>query len=206
MHSVAMIQEAHCGVGIAGLEGAQASMSADYAIGQFRFLTKLLLVHGRWCYIRVALFHEVFFYKNCSAFSCLSLLACTDSRNSLDFCDVLVPNILQVRRQIARTLESLSDEQISFDATYLFDYCKHLNQVARGCETNRVFPAFLMLYSLVFTSLPVLVLGAFDQDVNAATALRFPALYKRGIAGLEYTKFLFWLFICDGIYQSVRSL
>lgn len=53
-NDVAMIQEAHIGVGIAGLEGAQASMSADYAVGQFRFLTKLLLVHGRWCYIRVA--------------------------------------------------------------------------------------------------------------------------------------------------------
>lgn len=52
-NDVAMIQEAHIGVGIAGLEGAQASMSADYAVGQFRFLTKLLLVHGRWCYIRV---------------------------------------------------------------------------------------------------------------------------------------------------------
>lgn len=53
-NDVAMIQEAHIGIGIAGLEGAQASMSADYAIGQFRYLTKLLLVHGRWCYIRVA--------------------------------------------------------------------------------------------------------------------------------------------------------
>lgn len=58
-NDVAMIQEAHIGVGIAGLEGAQASMSADYAIGQFRFLTKLLLVHGRWCYIRVADMHAV---------------------------------------------------------------------------------------------------------------------------------------------------
>ena len=67
-NDVAMIQEAHVGVGIAGLEGAQASMSADYAVGQFRFLTKLLLVHGRWCYKRVAVFHEVFFYKNCSEF------------------------------------------------------------------------------------------------------------------------------------------
>lgn len=53
-NDVAMIQEAHIGVGIAGLEGAQASMSADYAVGQFRYLTKLLLVHGRWCYIRIA--------------------------------------------------------------------------------------------------------------------------------------------------------
>lgn len=63
-NDVAMIQEAHIGVGIAGLEGAQASMSADYAVGQFRFLTKLLLVHGRWCYIRVGDMHANFFYKN----------------------------------------------------------------------------------------------------------------------------------------------
>lgn len=52
-NDVAMIQEANIGVGIAGLEGAQASMSADYAFGQFRYLTKLLLVHGRWCNIRI---------------------------------------------------------------------------------------------------------------------------------------------------------
>lgn len=63
-NDVAMIQEANVGVGIAGLEGAQASMSSDYAIGQFRYLQKLLLVHGRWCYKRVALFHCVFFYKS----------------------------------------------------------------------------------------------------------------------------------------------
>lgn len=53
-NDVAMIQEANIGIGIAGLEGAQAAMSADYAFGQFRFLTRLLIVHGRWCYIRVA--------------------------------------------------------------------------------------------------------------------------------------------------------
>ncbi|SPO26420.1 related to DNF2 - Non-essential P-type ATPase [Ustilago trichophora] len=63
-NDVAMIQEAHVGVGIAGLEGAQASMSADYAIGQFRFLTRLLLVHGQLCYHRISDLHKVFFYKN----------------------------------------------------------------------------------------------------------------------------------------------
>ena len=63
-NDVAMIQEAHIGVGIAGLEGAQASMSADYAIGQFRFLTKLLLVHGHWSVVRISKMHVVFFFKN----------------------------------------------------------------------------------------------------------------------------------------------
>lgn len=33
----------------------QAAMAADYAIGQFRFLERLLLVHGRWCYRRISL-------------------------------------------------------------------------------------------------------------------------------------------------------
>ncbi|KAI9735475.1 MAG: hypothetical protein M1818_006481 [Claussenomyces sp. TS43310] len=37
-NDVAMIQEADVGVGIAGVEGRQAAMSSDYAIGQFRFL------------------------------------------------------------------------------------------------------------------------------------------------------------------------
>ncbi|KAG9123661.1 hypothetical protein FRC07_014357 [Ceratobasidium sp. 392] len=63
-NDVAMIQEANIGCGLMGLEGSQAAMSADYAFGQFRFLTKLLLVHGRWSYQRVADMHSNFFYKN----------------------------------------------------------------------------------------------------------------------------------------------
>lgn len=62
-NDVAMIQEAHVGVGIAGEEGRQAAMSSDYAIGQFRFLTRLVLVHGRWSYRRLAECIANFFYK-----------------------------------------------------------------------------------------------------------------------------------------------
>jgi len=62
-NDVAMIQEANIGCGLFGLEGSQAAMSADYAFGQFRFLTKLLLVHGRWSYQRIADMHSNFFYK-----------------------------------------------------------------------------------------------------------------------------------------------
>lgn len=63
-NDVAMIQEADVGVGIAGVEGRQAVMSADYAIGQFRFLQRLVLVHGRWSYRRMAESISNFFYKN----------------------------------------------------------------------------------------------------------------------------------------------
>lgn len=67
-NDVAMIQEANIGCGLFGLEGSQAAMSADYAFGQFRFLTKLLLVHGRWSYQRIADMHSNFFYKVCLRF------------------------------------------------------------------------------------------------------------------------------------------
>ena len=62
-NDVAMIQEANVGVGIAGEEGRQAVMSSDYAIGQFRFLQRLVLVHGRWDYRRLAETIANFFYK-----------------------------------------------------------------------------------------------------------------------------------------------
>lgn len=62
-NDVAMIQEADVGVGIAGVEGRQAVMSSDYAIGQFRFLSRLVLVHGRWSYRRLAEMTANFFYK-----------------------------------------------------------------------------------------------------------------------------------------------
>ena len=64
-NDVAMIQEADVGVGIAGEEGRQAVMSSDYAIGQFRFLQRLVLVHGRWSYRRLAETMANFFYKVC---------------------------------------------------------------------------------------------------------------------------------------------
>lgn len=63
-NDVPMIQEAHIGVGISGQEGMQAVNSSDYAIAQFRFLERLLLVHGRWNYRRMAQLVLYIFYKN----------------------------------------------------------------------------------------------------------------------------------------------
>lgn len=63
-NDVSMIQAAHVGVGISGMEGQQAARSADVAIGQFRFLRKLLLVHGSWSYNRLSRAILFSFYKN----------------------------------------------------------------------------------------------------------------------------------------------
>ncbi|KAF4090183.1 hypothetical protein AMELA_G00049150 [Ameiurus melas] len=41
-----------------------AVMSSDFAISRFKYLRKLLLVHGHWCYTRLANMILYFFYKN----------------------------------------------------------------------------------------------------------------------------------------------
>jgi len=62
-NDIAMIQEAHVGIGITGKEGLQAARTSDYSIAQFRFLTKLLLVHGRWNYVRTCKYTVATFWK-----------------------------------------------------------------------------------------------------------------------------------------------
>lgn len=150
-NDVSMIQEAHVGVGIAGLEGAQASMSADYAIGQFRFLTKLLLVHGHWNTYRIGVLHQVFFYKNI-IWTCALL-----------FFQIFCQG----------------------NATYLFDY------------------SLVLLYNLIFTSLPVIMLGSLDQDLRAPALMSFPQTYAPGRKGQLYSRSQFWFACLDGIYQSI---
>uniref|UniRef100_A0A0X3PG12 Phospholipid-transporting ATPase n=1 Tax=Schistocephalus solidus TaxID=70667 RepID=A0A0X3PG12_SCHSO len=69
-NDVGMIQAAHVGVGIIGREGTQAVSASDFAIGQFRFLKRLLFVHGVWNYSRITDVVLYCFYKNC----CLYLI------------------------------------------------------------------------------------------------------------------------------------
>ena len=63
-NDVPMILEASIGIGITGKEGTQAVRSADYAIGQFRFLEKLILFYGRNGYIKISKYICYYFYKN----------------------------------------------------------------------------------------------------------------------------------------------
>ncbi|KTW29213.1 hypothetical protein T552_01169 [Pneumocystis carinii B80] len=65
-NDISMIQSANIGIGISGTEGLQAARNADIAIGQFRYLRKLLLVHGSWSYQRLSKLILYSFYKNVS--------------------------------------------------------------------------------------------------------------------------------------------
>eukprot|EP00180_Rhodochaete_pulchella_P002461 Plantae.Rhodophyta-Rhodochaete_pulchella.ctg378.p1 GENE.Plantae.Rhodophyta-Rhodochaete_pulchella.ctg378~~Plantae.Rhodophyta-Rhodochaete_pulchella.ctg378.p1 ORF type:complete len:432 (-),score=74.08 Plantae.Rhodophyta-Rhodochaete_pulchella.ctg378:463-1758(-) len=63
-NDVSMIQEADVGVGVYGKEGSQAVRAADYALAEFRFLKRLMVVHGRYADVRTAGLINLSFYKN----------------------------------------------------------------------------------------------------------------------------------------------
>ncbi|KAI7865538.1 hypothetical protein BDF14DRAFT_1883484 [Spinellus fusiger] len=149
-NDVSMIQAANVGVGISGVEGRQAVMASDYAIAQFRYLHKLLIVHGRWSYLRTAEMIMGFFFKN------------------------IVWTFVLFWYQIF----------CQFSGSMVFDY------------------ALVTLYNLLFTSLPIIFLGIWDQDLPAYTSLKYPELYRMGLRNDKFKRWRFWLTIFDSIFQS----
>ena len=63
-NDVSMIMEAHLGIGIYGEEGMRAVQASDFAIGEFKFLRRLLFFHGRINNNRISKMILYFFYKN----------------------------------------------------------------------------------------------------------------------------------------------
>ncbi|XP_022669061.1 probable phospholipid-transporting ATPase IM [Varroa jacobsoni] len=149
-NDVSMIKMAHIGVGISGQEGMQAVLASDFSIAQFRFLERLLLVHGRWSYLRMCRFLRYFFYKNFAFTLCHFWFAF--------FC--------------------------GFSAQTLYD------------------PVFISFYNVFYTSLPVLALGVFDQDVNDYHSIRYPKLYTPGHMNLLFNKVEFLKSVAHGVVTS----
>ncbi|KAL2578725.1 hypothetical protein AAZV13_15G024500 [Glycine max] len=150
-NDVGMIQEADIGVGISGVEGMQAVMASDFAIAQFRFLERLLVVHGHWCYKRIAQMICYFFYKN-----------------------------------------------IAFGLTILYF------EAFAGFSGQSVYDDwYMILFNVFLTSLPVISLGVFEQDVPSEVCLQFPALYQQGPKNLffDWYRILGWM--GNGLYSSL---
>ncbi|XP_031497378.1 putative phospholipid-transporting ATPase 9 [Nymphaea colorata] len=150
-NDVGMLQEADIGVGISGVEGMQAVMSSDVAIAQFRFLERLLLVHGHWCYRRISSMICYFFYKN------------------IVFGFTLF----------------LYEAYASFSGQTLYD------------------DWYLSFYNVFFTSLPVVALGVFDQDVSARLCLQFPLLYQEGVQNVLFSWLRILSWALNGTYNAI---
>jgi phospholipid-transporting ATPase len=63
----------------------------------------------------------------------------------------------------------------------------------------------LSLYNVVFTVLPPLVIGVFDQFVSARILDRYPQLYMLGQKNVFFTKTAFWLWVGNALYHSIVS-
>ncbi|KAI4365548.1 hypothetical protein MLD38_021525 [Melastoma candidum] len=150
-NDVSMIQMADVGVGICGQEGRQAVMASDFAMGQFRFLKRLLLVHGHWNYQRIAYLVLYNFYRN--AVFVLML--------------------------------------------FWYILCTAFSTTSALTDWSSVF------YSVIYTSLPTVVVGMLDKDLSHRTLLEYPKLYGAGHRHEAYNLHLFWLTMLDTLWQSL---
>ncbi|XP_017660117.1 PREDICTED: probable phospholipid-transporting ATPase VD isoform X1 [Lepidothrix coronata] len=150
-NDVSMIQVADTGVGISGQEGMQAVMASDFAISQFRHLRKLLLVHGHWCYTRLANMVLYYFYKNVTYVNLLFWYQF--------FC--------------------------GFSGTSMTDYW------------------ILILFNLLFTSVPPIIYGVLDKDVSAEILMQLPQLYMMSQKSVAYVPSTLWITLLDAFYQSL---
>lgn len=153
-NDIAMIQEANVGIGITGKEGLQAARSSDYSIAQFRFLERLLFVHGRWSYVRVSKFVLGTFYK-CATF-------------------YLTQGLFQIFT--------------GFSGTSLYEQWT------------------LSFYNTLFSSLPVMVVGMFEQDLKASTLLLVPELYTFGQHNRGFSLMTYGTWMAAAVYQAFASL
>jgi len=150
-NDVEMISAAHVGVGIEGLEGNSAANASDYSFGQFRFLQKLLLVHGRWNYMRMATLILVVFYKNS-----------------------------------------------------LFTLVQYWYNIFTGWSGQKVFPELAtQAYNMTFTGVAIIAVGAMDQDVDADSAQRFPALYSAGRLRKHFNSYVAIRWLFQSVYESL---
>lgn len=60
-----------------------------------------------------------------------------------------------------------------------------------------------VLYSVLYTSLPTIVVGILDKDLSRRTLLKYPQLYGAGHRQECYNSKLFWLSMMDTVWQSL---
>ncbi|XP_042540962.1 phospholipid-transporting ATPase IK-like [Dipodomys spectabilis] len=150
-NDVNMIKTADIGVGLMGQEGMQAVQNSDYMLAQFCFLQRLLLVHGRWSYMRVSKFLSFFFYKT---------VACMMAQIWFSFYN-------------------------GFTAQPLYEGW------------------FLSFTNMFYTTLPVLYMGLFEQDVSAEQSLSMPQLYMMGQKDALFNYGVFFQAISHGLVTSM---
>lgn len=61
----------------------------------------------------------------------------------------------------------------------------------------------LVFFTLLYSSLPTIIVAIFDQYLSATSLLGVPQLYRYGQEGRRYNSTLFWVMIADTVWQSL---
>uniref|UniRef100_A0A8C3KWK4 Phospholipid-transporting ATPase n=1 Tax=Calidris pygmaea TaxID=425635 RepID=A0A8C3KWK4_9CHAR len=61
----------------------------------------------------------------------------------------------------------------------------------------------LILFNLLFTSVPPIIYGVLDKDVSAEILLQLPQLYMMSQKSVAYLPSAFWITLLDAFYQSL---
>ena len=175
----------------------QAVMASDFAIAQFRFLTPLLLVHGRLSYKRITRMILFFFYKNLlfgttifvyNAFALFSGQPIYNGGPPMpDEEGAGAPWPARQRRkrsgEVARTGPGGGDGRVCGVSEHLRLPVLALDRPrtrTRAVATPRHADFYMTLFNVVFTATAPLVVGWFDRDLDKAYGTRFPLLYREG--------------------------
>lgn len=59
-----------------------------------------------------------------------------------------------------------------------------------------------VLYSVVYTALPTIIVGVLDKDLSRKTLIKYPQLYMAGQRDERYNLKLFILTVMDTVWQS----
>lgn len=85
---------------------------------------------------------------------------------------------------------------------FFFTLCRYILGTAFS-TTSALTDWSSVLYSLIYTSVPTIVVGILDKDLSHKTLLQYPKLYSAGHRHESYNLHLFWLTMVYTLWQSI---
>ncbi|PTB66999.1 phospholipid-translocating P-type ATPase [Trichoderma citrinoviride] len=205
-NDLAMIQASHVGIGISGKEGLQAARVADYAIAQFRFLQRLLLVHGRWNYVRTAKFivctfwKEMFFYLPAAQYQRYNGYTGTSlyQSASLTVFNTLFTSLCTICMGIweqdlrAETLLAIPELYIYGQRNMGLNFWKYMRWMLLAAIEG------VITWNGIWAGYGWVTPAAKDENLYALGSLVFTV-------GVFYSGWFAWLAFLDGVYAATPS-
>ncbi|CAJ0936735.1 unnamed protein product [Ranitomeya imitator] len=209
-NDVSMIQCADVGIGISGQEGMQAVMSSDFAISRFKHLKKLLLVHGHWCYTRLAKMVIYFFYKNVAYVNLLfwfQFFCGFSGTTMIDYWQLIFFNLIFT--SVPPLVFGVLDKDVSAETLLNLPELYKSGQRSEG--KHRVTKRGPALSNPMFTLVTGIVgrwravcVTALQRPNSDAAAIRIVVwIVAASLNVKSYKMSTFWIAILDAFYQSL---